>query len=60
MLLVVIGHSSLVPFDDSPVWDKLLLQFAYSFHMPLFILISGYLYYQTRIKHNEAKSRGGV
>lgn len=59
MLLVIIGHSSLVPFEEAPVWDRLLFQFAYSFHMPLFMLISGFLFYQTRIKHNEEKSNWG-
>lgn len=67
MLWVVIGHSPLklesaktTPLEESVHWlDALgeniaenLTFFAYSFHMPLFIIISGYLFYMTRIAKN--------
>lgn len=49
MLWVVIGHSPL-SLEDMPNYIKVLYDFAYSFHMPLFILISGYLFYLTRLQ----------
>ncbi len=55
MLWVIIGHSRL----REPATDGIdmamhhvaqaLFSFAYSFHMPLFIMISGYLFHKTRI-----------
>lgn len=60
MLWVVIGHSPLFPDGGVPAdcssldrlshgIAELLYTFAYSFHMPLFIMISGYLFFRTRI-----------
>lgn len=49
MLWVVIGHSPL-SMDNMPTYVSLLYKFAYSFHMPLFIMISGWLFYKTRIE----------
>lgn len=57
MLWVVIGHAPLnAPGVDAPLIDEMghelaqaFFSFAYSFHMPLFIMISGYLFYRTRI-----------
>lgn len=56
MLWVVIGHSPLSvhafasTFDaDCHEWALCMKIIAYSFHMPLFIMISGYLFYITRI-----------
>lgn len=56
MLWVVIGHSPLQHLDlfsgidsMSEVVSDVLYRFAYSFHMPLFVMISGYLFYMTRI-----------
>lgn len=48
MLWVVIGHA---PIDMSQMsgYSKVLFQIAYSFHMPLFFMISGYLFYMTRL-----------
>jgi len=56
MLWVVIGHSSLqIPHTElSPFYSDLLSDIAYSFHMPMFIFISGYLFFMTRI--NTGKS----
>lgn len=48
MLWVVIGHTPLMT-DEDPCWAIILYKIAYSFHMPLFLLISGYLFYMTRI-----------
>lgn len=39
--LVVLGHSIHLEFNDSS-WNNSLFAFIYSFHMPLFIFISGY------------------
>lgn len=52
MLWVVIGHSPLQPAHTelSHWYSDLLSDLAYSFHMPMFIFISGYLFYLTRIK----------
>lgn len=49
---VVIGHSPL-NMDYMPPYVKFLFDFAYSFHMPLFILISGYLFQLTRLSKVE-------
>lgn len=56
MLWVVIGHAPLsAPASESMLDNsvhslaQVLFVFAYSFHMPLFIMISGYLFYRTRI-----------
>ena len=56
MLWVVIGHSPLSVPNLSSAFDTdyhecamFLKKIAYSFHMPLFIMISGYLFYITRI-----------
>ena len=56
MLWVVIGHSPLRENNAFTTTDmashtfaNVLQTFAYSFHMPLFIMISGYLFYKTRI-----------
>lgn len=54
MLWVVIGHAFLGVAGEGPVWENALFHFAYSFHMPLFMLVSGWLFYLTRLKHNEA------
>ncbi len=54
MLWVVIGHSGPSPtLVDYPKYALLLWHFAYSFHMPLFIMISGFLFYLTRIDNNK-------
>ena len=52
MLWVVIGHSFLGSFEQGPVWENVLCKFAYSFHMPLFMLVSGWLFYRTRLSAN--------
>lgn len=49
MLWVVIGHSPLGEPGEGPVWENFLYSTAYSFHMALFMVISGFLFYRTRI-----------
>lgn len=56
MLWVIIGHAPLseptsISWLDTTFHQvaQALFTFAYSFHMPLFIMISGYLFYKTRI-----------
>lgn len=54
MLLVVIGH---VRHGASTfVWETPLQNFIYSFHMPLFMFISGYLFYLTQMRKSKAYS----
>ena len=52
MLLVVIGHVSLtnIPRDPNTPIASELERIIYSFHMPLFIFISGWLFYFTCIR----------
>lgn len=50
MLWVVVGHAPLLSIDMiQPRYVEILYRIAYSFHMPLFIFVSGYLFYMTRI-----------
>lgn len=55
IILVVFGHNiqygSFVYKDDSFFNDPLFMA-IYSFHMPLFMLISGYLFYYSIISHS--------
>ena len=55
MLLVVIGHVTLTNvFQDpeTPVSAE-IERIIYSFHMPLFMFISGFLFYLTKIGRNK-------
>ena len=54
ILWVVIGHAPLLPILEmpKPVYVSMLYDIAYSFHMPLFIFISGYLFRMTRIERH--------
>ena len=45
IILVVVGHY--VP-DNSPEWYKLMHDVIYTFHMPLFMFASGYIYMATK------------
>lgn len=44
IILVVLGHviQGLYGIDNPDVWENLLFTIIYTFHMPLFIFISGY------------------
>lgn len=46
MILVVIGHSD-ITLDFRELW---IFKWIYTFHMPLFFLISGFLYAYTNPK----------
>ncbi len=59
MLWVVIGHSTVGTPGEGPAWENMLYHFAYSFHMPLFMLVSGWLFYLTRIKKLEYNPNWG-
>lgn len=54
MLLVVVGHAGLNGLDLStePAFSRIIREHIYSFHMPLFMVISGYLYYLTKVQRN--------
>lgn len=58
MLWVVIGHAPLKLDNSMPAFAKVLYDIAYSFHMPLFIMLSGYLFYMTRLLPS-MQSEGG-
>ena len=50
MLLVILGHCldgylRAGMFQSHTMWMQWLYNFLYSFHMPLFFLLSGFLYY---------------
>lgn len=56
IILVVLGHS--IQFSLGPDWleskqffDNVVFKTIYSFHMPLFMLISGYLFYYSNKKN---------
>ncbi len=56
MLWVVIGHAFIGDINNQvvwPGWERSLMGIAYSFHMPLFMLVSGWLFYMTRLKNCE-------
>lgn len=56
MLLVVIGHITLTGTfknPETPV-SAAIESIIYSFHMPLFMFISGFLFYLTKISRNKA------
>lgn len=59
MLWVVIGHSFLGKAGQGPGWENALFHIAYSFHMPLFMLISGYLFHYTRLSKLKDSERVG-
>lgn len=57
-LTVIIGHciqsgSGKTYIDGQLYFDNYLFMFIYSFHMPLFMLISGYLYHNTLQKDTQ-------
>lgn len=45
IILVVVGHY--MP-DNSPMWYVMLNKVIYTFHMPLFMFVSGYVYIATK------------
>ena len=45
IVLVVIGHYDPV---NAPNWYQTLLKFIYTFHMPVFLFVSGYVYIATK------------
>ena len=54
MLWVVIGHAGPAnTLDEYPPYALTLWNFAYSFHMQLFISISGFLFYLTRLNSSK-------
>lgn len=54
IILVVAGHYN--P-DNAPEWYHIIVRFIYTFHMPLFLFASGYIY-ATIVK--TGMRRGGV
>lgn len=52
MLWVIIGHCPMGSYGEDSNLIVELMNFAYSFHMPCFIFISGYLFYLTRIRNS--------
>ena len=58
MLWVVIGHAFIGQTGDRPLYVDWLFDFAYSFHMPLFMLVSGWLFFLTRLKPSNPNGGG--
>lgn len=61
IILVVFGHSlqygsGKVFFTEELYWENLIMKSIYSLHMPLFVVISGYLYYFSVKHHGEVES----
>ena len=56
MLLVVIGHVTLTGIFENPQTpvSATIERVIYSFHMPLFMFISGFLFYFTKISRDLA------
>lgn len=56
MLLVVVGHVDLtnIAYDPSTPIASIIHRIIYSFHMPLFIFISGWLFYYTCIRKEKS------
>ncbi|MGM9799879.1 MAG: acyltransferase family protein [Muribaculaceae bacterium] len=52
MMWVIIGHCPMGSYGEDSNLIVELMNFAYSFHMPCFIFISGYLFYLTRIRNS--------
>ena len=55
IVLVVVGHciqfgSGVSYLENNEFFQNIVFRFIYSFHMPLFVLISGYLFYNTLSK----------
>ena len=51
MLLLVIGHSTLLPHQEpQPYYALFLYSATHPFRMALFVFVSGYLFYLTRIE----------
>lgn len=53
ILTVVIGHCTTDSmashtYADYAVWIQMIYDFVYSFHMPLFFMVSGYVFYLTK------------
>lgn len=63
IFLVLFGHaiqygSGNVFIAKDLAWDDCVMKTIYSFHMPLFIAISGYLYYFSTERHGAKKAFG--
>jgi fucose 4-O-acetylase-like acetyltransferase len=56
MLLVVIGHITLTGIFTNPTtpFSAAIERIVYSFHMPLFMFVSGWLYYFTRLSRDKS------
>lgn len=52
IILMLIGHSAVLMGN----WSNLLFKIIYSFHMPLFFIISGYFFKPLSFKDNVKKS----
>ncbi|MEG1718751.1 MAG: acyltransferase family protein [Clostridia bacterium] len=57
IILVVVGHTMQYGttadyLQNKLFYDNAFFQFIYTFHMPLFMLISGYLFYASAARHS--------
>lgn len=61
ILLVLIGHciqygSGAIFLKEELYWENIVMKIIYSFHMPLFIAVSGYLFWKSVKRHGLIKS----
>ena len=55
IICVVLGHA--IQFSNQDFDNVLMFRFIYSFHMPLFMWVSGYVNYRENVKFNVLKRR---
>lgn len=65
IILVVIGHciqcgSGSLYFEEQLYFDNILFRVIYSFHMPLFMLLSGFLFGYTKKMWGESDKKESV
>lgn len=52
ILMVIIGHQIQFSTGNGVFFDDPIFQFIYSFHMPLFMFVSGFFFYNSVNKHS--------
>lgn len=53
MILVFLGHA-IQQADAINCYDNIIFDVIYSFHMPLFMLVSGYLFWNSYVKNKNS------
>lgn len=55
ILLVILGHC--IQFNETDYWNNIVFRYIYSFHMPLFMFLSGYVSYKAVLLSSTIKKR---